>query len=76
MPYMEWKIIVIIILICQFPISVLSLWQLFKLQAKTKVTVIWNVIIMALPVLGALIFWSVLAIKKLAAKKRYEKSDS
>ena len=74
---MEWKIIVIIVLICQFPISVLSLWHLFKLRAKMSVTIIWNVIIMAIPIVGALVFWSILGIKALAKKRKsYEKVDS
>lgn len=73
---MEWKIFIIVVLICHFPISIVSLWKLFRLRYKTVAMMAWNVTIMALPLVGATIFWSVLGIKALVKKGINEKSDN
>ncbi|NCA92322.1 hypothetical protein EOM82_03605 [bacterium] len=67
---MDWKIIVIIILVCQFPLSVMSLIKLFKLNLKKTPSAIWNVTIMAIPFLGAAVFWSVLGVQKILSKRK------
>lgn len=67
---MDWKIIVIIILVCQFPLSVLSLIKLFKLNLKKVPSVVWNITIMAVPFLGAAVFWSALGIKNIIIKRK------
>lgn len=73
---MEWKIIVIIILVCQFPVSVLSLLRLFKQNYKTKKMIAWNVTIMALPIVGAIIFWSFIGIKSAIERKNNHEKDN
>lgn len=73
---MDWKIIVIIILVCQFPLSVASLIKLFKLNLKKTPSIIWNVVIMAIPFLGAAVFWSVIGVKELNKRKNREKESS
>lgn len=69
----------VVAVLCQYPIAVFSLIKLFGMKKEKNVTVIWNVIIILIPFLGAAAFWIYYLInKKKSAKNEnisFERKD-
>ena len=63
----------VVAVLCQYPVAVFSLIKLFGMKKEKTVTVIWNVIIILIPFLGAAAFWIYYLINK---KKSAEKGNA
>ena len=49
--------VAVIVVLCQYPVAVLSLIKMFRCRWDKTPTIIWNFIIVFLPFLGAAAFW-------------------
>ena len=70
---MDPIIIAIIIVLCQYPIAVLTLMKLFRCRLEKTQTIVWNFVIVLIPFLGSAIFWIYYLIAKNKIKENVEK---
>ena len=70
---MDPIIIAIIIVLCQYPIAVLTLMKLFRCRLEKTQTIVWNFAIVLIPFLGSAIFWIYYLIAKNKIKENVEK---
>lgn len=61
---MDPVLIAVVAVLCQYPVAIMSLIKLFGMKKEKNVTVIWNVIIIIIPFLGAAAFWIYYLINK------------
>lgn len=59
----------VVAVLCQYPIAILSLIKLFGMKKEKNVTIIWNVIIIVIPFLGAAAFWIYYVVNHKKGKK-------
>ncbi len=62
--------IAIIVVLCQYPLAILSLIKLFRLNLQKTPVILWNVFIIAVPFLGVLSFWIYYLIRYCRAKRK------
>ena len=54
---MDPIVIAVIVVLCQYPIAVISLLKMFRCQWDKIPTIVWNCAIVLLPFVGAIAFW-------------------
>lgn len=76
---MDPIIIAVIVVLCQYPVAVVSLIKMFRCKWDKTPTFIWNFVIVLLPFVGAASFWIYYLVnrkkieEKRAVKEREEK---
>lgn len=53
----------IIVVLCQYPLCILTLIRLFRSNEPKKAMVVWNVFIVAVPIIGVASYWVYYAIR-------------
>ena len=69
---MDPIIIAVIVVLCQYPVAVVSLIKMFRCKWGKTPTFIWNFVIILLPFVGAAAFW----IYYLTHREKIEKERS
>lgn len=54
---MDPVIIAVLVVLCQYPIAIFSLINMFKDKLSRNATIVWDIVIIAIPFLGAAVFW-------------------
>ena len=73
---MDPIIIAILVVLCQYPVAVLTLIKMFRLKWEKIPTILWNFVIVLLPFVGALAFWIYyLPNRKKLERRREEKEE-
>lgn len=74
---MDAILIAIIIILCQYPLAILTLIALFRSSETKNAMIVWNVFIIGVPFIGALIYWIYFLIKgRKKSKKTVSVSDN
>ncbi len=60
---MDPIIIAVIVILCQYPLAILTLLKLFKTGLNKSQSIVWDVVIVGLPFVGAAAFWLAYLIK-------------
>ena len=67
--------IAIIIILCQYPIAVLTLMKMFGCKLEKAEAFVWNFAIILLPFVGAGAFWIYYAIRRKAIIEKREQKE-
>jgi len=62
--------IAIIAVLCQYPLAIVSLIKLFRINLQKTPVILWNVFIIAVPFLGVLSFWIYYLIRYCRTKRK------
>ncbi len=54
---MDPILIAIIVVLCQYPLCILTLIRLFRSNEPKKAMIAWNVFIVAVPIIGVASYW-------------------
>lgn len=65
-------LIAIIVVLCQYPVAMLTLMKMFRCKLGKAESITWNFIIVFLPFVGALSFWICYAIAQKKIKQNIE----
>ena len=60
---MDPILIAIIVVLCQYPLCILSLIRLFRSNEQKKAMIVWNVFIVAVPIIGVASYWIYYAVR-------------
>lgn len=60
---MDPILIAIIAVLCQYPLCILTLIRLFRSNEQKKAMIVWNVFIVAVPMIGAASYWIYYAVR-------------
>ena len=74
---MDPIVIAIIVIVCLHPVAVFTLIKMFQLKWDKIPTIIWNFVILLLPLVGALSFWIYYLInrEKLEEKRKNKEEE-
>ena len=68
-------LIAIIIVLCQYPIAVLTLLKMFGCKLEKTETLVWNFAIILIPFVGAGAFWIYYAIRRKSIIEKREQKE-
>ena len=54
---MDGILIAVIVVLCQYPIAVLTLMKMLRQNLQKTPMIIWNLVIISIPFLGAASYW-------------------
>lgn len=60
---MDPILIAIIVVLCQYPLCILTLIRLFRSNEPKKAMIAWNVFIVAVPIIGVASYWIYYAVR-------------
>ena len=60
---MDPILIAVIVILCQYPVAMLTLMFMFNRRYEKSATITWNIVIIGVPFLGAAAFWLFYLIK-------------
>lgn len=72
---MDPIIIAVIVILCQYPLAILTLLKLFKTRLDKTQSIIWDIVIVAIPFVGAAAFWLAYLFKYRKMKKRVSDTE-